>query len=79
MNNIGIGDQAIESMRLGGIGWIFAFFVDASGNQFGAPVGCSAGKCGGLRGSWAANRNRKIGMLRGSGSNDGGTGEPPRG
>lgn len=27
MNNIGIGDQAIEAMRLGGIGWIFAFFV----------------------------------------------------
>jgi hypothetical protein len=27
MNNIGIGDQAIEAMRLGGIGWIFAFFI----------------------------------------------------
>jgi len=27
MNNIGIGDQAIEAMRLGGIGWIFAFFM----------------------------------------------------
>lgn len=27
MNNIGIGDQAIEAMRLGGVGWIFAFFV----------------------------------------------------
>jgi hypothetical protein len=27
MNNIGIGDQAIEAMRLGGIGWIFAFSV----------------------------------------------------
>ncbi len=27
MNNIGIDDQAIEAIRLGGIGWIFAFFV----------------------------------------------------
>ena len=27
MNNIGIGDQAIEAMRLGGVGWIFAFFI----------------------------------------------------
>ncbi|MGH6842253.1 MAG: hypothetical protein ACREDV_09225, partial [Methylocella sp.] len=27
MNNIGIGDDAIEAMRLGGVGWIFAFFV----------------------------------------------------
>ena len=27
MNNIGIGDDAIQAMRLGGIGWIFAFFV----------------------------------------------------
>jgi len=27
MNNIGIGDQAIEAMRLAGVGWIFAFFV----------------------------------------------------
>ena len=26
MNNIGIGDQTIEAIRLAGVGWIFAFF-----------------------------------------------------
>jgi hypothetical protein len=27
MNNVGVGDQAIEAMRLAGVGWIFAFFI----------------------------------------------------
>jgi hypothetical protein len=34
MNNIGIGDQAIEAMRLAGVGWIFAFFI------VGATISC---------------------------------------
>jgi hypothetical protein len=53
MNNIGIGDDAIEAMRLAGVGWIFAFFV--VGATILAGAGWSAGKCGGLRESWAAN------------------------
>ncbi|MGH6796637.1 MAG: hypothetical protein ACREDM_06355 [Methylocella sp.] len=27
MNNIGIDYETIEAFRLGGIGWIFAFFI----------------------------------------------------
>jgi hypothetical protein len=75
MNNIGIGDQAIEAMRLGGVGWIFAFFVA------GATI---------LAGRWLVSwQMRRIerkfpGYLKpgdtpGSGKSDGSTREPPRG
>ncbi|MGB6174822.1 MAG: hypothetical protein WBF43_00425 [Methylocella sp.] len=75
MNNIGIGDDAIEAMRLGGIGWIFAFFV------VGATI---------LAGRWLVGwQMRRIERITGrkpedwdtpgSGSSDGGTGEPPLG
>ncbi|PNE09945.1 MAG: hypothetical protein CR217_17155 [Beijerinckiaceae bacterium] len=75
MNNIGIGDQAIEAVRLGGIGWIFAFFV------VGATI---------LGGRWLLGwqmrrLERKFpGYLKsgdppGSGKSDGDTGETPRG
>jgi hypothetical protein len=75
MNNIGIGDEAIEAFRLGGIGWIFAFFV------VGATI---------LAGRWLVSwQMRRIerkfpGYLKpgdtpGSGKSDGDTGETPRG
>ncbi len=74
MNNIGIGDQAIEAMRLGGVGWIFAFFV----------VGATILGARWLLG-WQMRRiERKFpgylerGDTRGSGKSDGGTGEPPQ-
>jgi len=72
MNNIGIGDQAIEAMRLGGIGWIFAFFV------VGATI---------LAGRWLIGwQMRRLGIVvhrpedgdtPDSDSNDGGAGETP--
>jgi hypothetical protein len=73
MNNIGIGDQAIEAMRLGGIGWIFAFFI----------VGATILGARWLIG-WQMRRIERI-MARkaedadasGTGTSDGGTGEPP--
>lgn len=75
MNSIGIGDQAIEAMRLGGIGWIFAFFV------VGATI---------LGGRWLLGWQMrrlerkfpgylKSGDTPGSGKSDGDTGETPRG
>jgi hypothetical protein len=73
MNNIGIGDQAIEAMRLGGIGWIFAFFV------VGATI---------LAGRWLVSwQMRRIERILGRklepsdtpGPGDGDTLEPPRG
>jgi hypothetical protein len=77
MNNIGIGDQAIEAMRLGGIGWIFAFFV------VGATI---------LAGRWLVGwQMRRVERILGrkpkpedwdtpgSGSSGGGTREPPQG
>ncbi|MGH6840013.1 MAG: hypothetical protein ACREDT_14690 [Methylocella sp.] len=75
MNNIGIGDQAIEAMRLGGIGWIFAFFV------VGATIVAGRWLVG-----WQMRRiERKFpGYLEdadtpGSKRSGGDTGEPPRG
>ncbi|MGB8899691.1 MAG: hypothetical protein WCC90_10910 [Methylocella sp.] len=75
MNNIGIGDQAIEAMRLGGVGWIFAFFV----------VGATILGARWLLG-WQMRRiERKFpGYLKpgdtpGSGTSDDDTGETPRG
>jgi hypothetical protein len=73
MNNIGIGDQAIEAIRLGGIGWIFAFFV------VGATI---------LAGRWLVGwQMRRIERILGRklepsdtpgpGTSDSGTGEPP--
>jgi hypothetical protein len=74
MNNIGIGDQAIEAMRLGGIGWIFAFFI----------VGATILGARWLIG-WQMRRIERImarnpeeGHAPGAGSSDCGTGEPPR-
>ena len=71
MNNI--GDQAIEAMRLGGVGWIFAFFV------VGATI-----LAGRLLVNWQMRRiERKFpGYLKPGdtpGSGKGDTGEPPRG
>ena len=75
MNNIGIGDQAIEAMRLGGIGWIFAFLV----------VGATILGARWLLG-WQMRRiERKFpGYLKpgdtpGSGKSDSDTRETPRG
>jgi len=75
MNNIGIGDQAIEAMRLGGVGWIFAFFI------VGATILAGRWLIG-----WQMRRlERKFpGYLEdratpGSGRSDGDTGETPRG
>jgi hypothetical protein len=75
MNNIGIGDQAIEAMRLGGVGWIFAFFI----------VGATILGARWLL-AWQMRRIERImarkpkdGDTPGSGSSDGGTGETPRG
>jgi hypothetical protein len=75
MNNIGIGDDAIEAMRLGGIGWIFALFV------VGATI-----LAGRFLVSWQMRRiERKFpGYLEprdapGSGKSDGDTGETPQG
>ena len=69
-----IGDQSFEAMRLGGIGWIFAFLV------VGATILAGRWMVG-----WQMRRlERIIGRkaedwdVPGSGSNDGGTGEPPR-
>ena len=74
MNNIGIGDQAIEAMRLGGVGWIFAFFI----------VGATILGARWLIG-WQMRRIERImarnpedGDTPGSGSSDGGS-EPPQG
>jgi hypothetical protein len=74
MNNIGIGDQAIEAMRLGGVGWIFAFFI----------VGATILGARWLIG-WQMRRIERImarnpeeGPAPGAGSSDGGAGEPPR-
>jgi hypothetical protein len=75
MNNIGIGDQAIEAMRLGGVGWIFAFFI------VGATI---------LAGRWLIGwQMRRIerkfpgylepGDTPGSGRSGGDTGKPPPG
>ncbi|MDQ6869085.1 MAG: hypothetical protein M3178_12060 [Pseudomonadota bacterium] len=75
MNNIGIGDQAIEAMRLAGVGWIFAFFV------VGATI---------LAGRWLVGwQMRRIERILGrklepsdtpgSGRSDGDTREPPQG
>ncbi|MGB6325465.1 MAG: hypothetical protein WBG11_06720 [Methylocella sp.] len=75
MNNIGIGDDAIEAMRLGGIGWIFAFFI------VGATI---------LAGRWLVGwQMRRIERILGrkpedwdtpgSGRSDGGAGETPQG
>ena len=73
MNNIGIGDQAIEAMRLAGVGWIFAFFM----------VGATILGARWLIG-WQMRRIERImarnpedGDTPGSGSSDGGS-EPPR-
>jgi hypothetical protein len=73
MNNI--GDQAIEAMRLGGVGWIFAFFV------VGATI-----LAGRLLVNWQMRRiERKFpGYLKpgdtpGSEKSDRGTEEPPQG
>jgi hypothetical protein len=74
MNTIGIGDDAIEAMRLGGMGWIFAFFV------VGATI---------LAGRWLVGWQMrrlerkfpgylKPGDAPGAGSGDADTGEPPR-
>jgi hypothetical protein len=30
MNNIGIDYETVEAFRLGGVGWIFAFFIVAA-------------------------------------------------
>ena len=75
MNNIGIGDQAIEAMRLAGVGWIFAFFV------VGATI-----LAGRWLISWQMRRIERImarkpedGDAPGAGSSDGGRGEPPQG
>ncbi len=75
MNNIGIGDQAIEAMRLAGVGWIFAFFV----------VGATILGARWLIG-WQMRRIERImarkpedGDTPGFGSSKGDTGEPPRG
>ena len=75
MNNIGIGDQAIEAMRLGGIGWIFAFFI----------VGATILGARWLIG-WQMRRIERIMAHKpedadtpGSGSSDGDAGETPRG
>ncbi|MGH6822149.1 MAG: hypothetical protein ACRECP_06715 [Methylocella sp.] len=75
MNNIGIGDQAIEAMRLGGVGWIFAFFI------VGATILAGRWLLG-----WQMRRlERKFpgylepGAAPGSGSSDGDTGQTPRG
>jgi hypothetical protein len=73
MNNIGIGDDAIEAMRLGGIGWIFAFFI----------VGATILGARWLIG-WQMRRIERImarkpeeGDAPGAGTSDGGS-EPPR-
>lgn len=75
MNNIGIGGDAIEAMRLGGVGWIFAFFV------VGATI--LAGRF--LLGWQMRRLERKFpghledGATPGSESSDGDTGKtPPR-
>ena len=75
MNNIGIGDDAIEAMRLAGVGWIFAFFV------VGATI-----LVGRWLVSWQMRRiERKFpgyletGDTPGSRKSDGDTGETPRG
>ncbi len=75
MNNIGIGDDAIEAMRLGGIGWIFAFLI------VGATILAGRWLVG-----WQMRRlERKFpgylepGDTSGSGSIGGGTREPPQG
>jgi hypothetical protein len=77
MNNIGIGDQAVEAFRLGGIGWIFAFFV------VGATI-----LAGRFLLSWQMRRIERILGRKpqpedwdttGFGKGDGDTGEPPRG
>ena len=75
MNNIGIGDDAIEAMRLAGVGWIFAFFV----------VGATILGARWLIG-WQMRRIERIlgrklepSDMRGSGRSDGDTREPPRG
>ena len=75
MNNIGIGDQAIEAMRLAGVGWIFAFFI----------VGATILGARWLIG-WQMRRIERIlgrklepSDVPGSGSSDGDTGEPPLG
>jgi len=77
MNNIGIGDDAIEAMRLGGIGWIFAFFV------VGAVILSARWLVG-----WQMRRVERILGRKpkpedwdtpGSRSGDGDTGEQPRG
>jgi hypothetical protein len=73
MNNIGIGDQAIEAMRLGGGGWIFAFFI----------VGATILGARWLIGWQMRRLERKFpgylepGDTPGSGTSDGGS-EPPR-
>ncbi len=72
MNNIGIGDQAIEAMRLAGVGWIFAFFV------VGATILAGRWLLG-----WQMRRIERI-MARkpedeGTPGSDSGTGETPRG
>lgn len=74
MNNIGIGDQAIEAMRLAGAGWIFAFFF------VGATI---------LAGRWLVSwQMRRLGIkipkpedgdTPGAGTSDSSTGEPPQG
>jgi hypothetical protein len=75
MNNIGIGDQAIEAMRLGGVGWIFAFFI------VGATILAARWLIG-----WQMRRlERKFpgylepGDTPSPRSSDGDTGETPRG
>jgi hypothetical protein len=73
MNNVGVGDQAIEAMRLAGVGWIFAFFI------VGATILAGRWLVG-----WQMRRIERI-MARkpedadapGAGSSEGGTGEPP--
>ena len=73
MNNIGIGDQAIEAMRLAGVGWIFAFFI------VGATILAGRWLVG-----WQTRRIERI-MARkpedadapGPGTSDSDTGEPP--
>lgn len=75
MNNIGIGDQAIEAIRLGGVGWIFAFFI----------VGATILGARWLIG-WQMRRIERIlgrkpedWLAPGSGTSDSGTGKPPQG
>jgi hypothetical protein len=73
MNNIGVGDQAIEAMRLAGVGWIFAFFI------VGATILAGRWLVG-----WQMRRIERImarkpedGDAPGPRTSDSDTGEPP--